>query len=212
MSGARRARDACYACTAMGDPAHERPSFDELYAAVARLAPGMTGEILEPGVLRVMSRPGRGPRKAHKALVDALRGRDADRGGRGWWIEIEPEIRLDDLLVVPDLAGWRVERVPELPDDNPLTIVPDWTCDVLSPSTERDDRRLKLPLYARCGVGHVWLVDPDQRLVEVFETRGGLPTLLETAIDDDRCSLEPFGGDCIQLGALWLPRRAAPET
>lgn len=57
------------------------------------------------------------------------------------------EVRLPGgRLVVPDLFGYRVGRVPELPDENPLTIVPDGCCEVLSPTTARDDRALKLPL------------------------------------------------------------------
>ena len=133
----------------MGDAATRILGFDELYAQIDALRPGLTGEILEPGVIRTMSRPGRRHRRTHKLLFDALGAKDLDRGGQGWWIELEPEVRLlDELLVVPDLAGWRVDRVPELPDENPLTLVPDWVCEVLSSTTERDDRRLKLPL---CG-------------------------------------------------------------
>ena len=190
-----------------GDAAARRQSFDELYGEIARLAPGLTGEILEPGTVRVMSRPGKGHRRAHRAVLGALRGADRNESGAGWWIELEPEVRLGDRLAVPDLAGWRVERVPELPDENPLTIVPDWCCEVLSPTTARDDRRLKLPLYAASGVAHTWLVDPDARLVEVFETRDGKPTLVVTAADDERVALPPFPDLTIALATLWLPTK-----
>jgi Uma2 family endonuclease len=189
----------------MGDAAPKLPHFDALYAQIAALRPGLTGEILEPGVLRTMSRPGRRHSRAHKLLFDALGAKDVDRGGRGWWIELEPEVRLlDELLVVPDLAGWRVERVPELPDENPLTLVPDWVCEVLSPTTARDDRRLKLPLYARARVTHVWLVDPEQRLVEVFETTDAKPTLVAGGAVDERVTLPPFDDLPLELSRLWL--------
>lgn len=187
----------------MADPARERPTFEELYASIAALPAGSTGEILEPGVLRVMSRPGRGHRKAHAAIVDALRGHDVDRGGRGWWIEVEPEVRIGELLMVPDIAGWRVERVAEMPADNPIAIAPDWVCEVLSPSTERDDRRLKLPSYASAHVAHVWLVEPVHRLAEVFESRDGRPTLIQSAVDEDVVVLAPFDGP-IALAPLWM--------
>lgn len=190
----------------MGDPAPKLPHFDALYAQIAALRPGLTGEILEPGVLRTMSRPGRRHRRTHKLLFDALGAKDVDRGGQGWWIELEPEVRLlDELLVVPDLAGWRVERVPELPDENPLTLVPDWVCEVLSPTTARDDRRLKLPLYARARVTRVWLVDPEQRLVEVFETTDAKPTLVAGGAVDERVALPPFDDLPLELSRLWLP-------
>ncbi len=169
------------------------PSFDELYAEIERLEPGLTGEILEPGVLRVMSRPGAGHRRAHKSVLLGLGRADEGSGGTGWCLEIEAEVRLpNDKLAVPDLSGWRVERVPTLPDENPLDVIPDWCCEILSPTTARDDRRLKLPLYAESGIVHVWLVDPSARLVEVFETRAGRPTLLATADDDEVVALPPF--------------------
>jgi Uma2 family endonuclease len=181
------------------------PTFDELYEQIRNLPEGVTGEILVPGTLRTMSRPGRRHRRAAKLCEDALRGFDVDRGGIGWWIELEPEIRFPGpRLAVPDLAGWRVERVPELPDENPLTIVPDWCCEVLSPSTEQTDRSVKLPLYARTGVGWIWLVDPDARLVEVYEPRDGLPALCATGKNDETAELPPFGAG-ISLAGWWPP-------
>lgn len=192
----------------MGDAATRILGFDELYAQIDALRPGLTGEILEPGVVRTMSRPGRRHRRTHKLLFDALGAKDLDRGGQGWWIELEPEVRLlDELLVVPDLAGWRVEQVPELPDENPLTLVPDWVCEVLSPTTARDDRRLKLPLYARAQVGHVWLVDPEQRLVEVFETKDAKPTLVAGGVVDELVALPPFDDLPLELTRFWLPAK-----
>lgn len=189
-----------------GDAATGIRTFDELYSEIEQLRPGLTGEILEPGVLRVTWRPGRGHRRAHKLLVSALRSVDQGDSGAGWWIEIEVEVRFpNDRLAVPDLCGWRVDRVPELPDENPIAITPDWCCEILSPTTARDDRRLKLPLYAASGVGHVWLVDPASRLIEVFETRAGKPTLLTTAADDDTTALPPFAELPIELSRLWLP-------
>ena len=190
----------------MGEPAARIPTFEELYARIEQLDPRLTGEILEPGVIRAMSRPGRPHRRTHKNLVRALGAKDEDSGGLGWWIELEPEIRLPgDYLAVPALAGWRVERVGELPSENPLTIVPDWACEILSPSTQRDDRHLKLPLYARAGIAHVWLIDPAAQIVEVFETIPGRPTQVASAAGDDVARLAPFDDLPIALAPLWLP-------
>ncbi|MCU1349607.1 MAG: uncharacterized protein JWO56_2637, partial [Acidobacteria bacterium] len=87
------------------------------------------------------------------------------RGGPGgWWILDEPEIhfgpRIDKQVTVPDLAGWRRERMPELPDDHRFRVVPDWVCEIASPSTGRLDRVVKMPLYAKHGVAHAWIIDP----------------------------------------------------
>jgi Uma2 family endonuclease len=188
----------------MSEAAGKLPTFDELYGEIERLPEGLTGEILEPGILRTMSRPGRAHRRAAKWCLESLRGHDRTLGGTGWWIEAEAEIRLpDDRLVVPDLAGWRVDRVPALPDDNPIAIVPDWCCEVLSPRTARDDRVVKLPLYCRSGTQWVWLVDPTLRTVEVFESINGRATLSCTGRESELVSLPPFEGQ-IDLAPWWL--------
>jgi Uma2 family endonuclease len=179
------------------------PSFDELYAQIRALPEGMTGEILEPGVLRTMSRPGKKHRRAAKLCARSLDRFDQSVGGTGWWIEDEIEIRFPGgRLAVPDLAGWRVARVPELPEENPVTVLPDWCCEILSPSNARDDRSLKLPLYARSAVPWIWFVDPALRLVEVFESVGGRAVLAEIAKEEDVKSLPPFDGD-IAIGTWW---------
>lgn len=191
-------------------PARSR-SFEELYAEIVQLPEGKTGEILEDDVVRVMSRPGKRHRRAARACLEALSGIDANVQGIGWWIEVETEIRFaPKRLAVPDLAGWRVERVPDLPDENPLTVLPEWCCEILSPRTARDDKRLKLPLYARSGVPWSWLVDPALRLVEVYRTVNGLPALVTTAQEDERRVLPPFELE-LALEGWWLPGPAPTE-
>lgn len=193
----------------MADPARRPRTFEELYAEIERLPEGLTGEILEDDVVHVMSRPGKRHRRAARVCLAALSGVDANLGGTGWWVEVETEIRFPDRLAVPDLAGWRVERVPELPDENPLTIRPDWCCEILSPRTARDDKRLKLPLFARSQVPYSWLIDPTLRLVEVYQTVNGLPALVTTAQEDERRVLPPFDIE-ISLEGWWLP--GSPPT
>lgn len=184
------------------------PSFDELYREIQDLPEGMTGEILEPGVLRPMSRPGGVHRFATYRVRRSLEGADLSEGGTGWWFEIEPDVRFPEgRLVVPDLACWRVPEPPSFVDENPITVRPDFCCEVLSPTTIRDDRRLKLPLFARSGVGWIWLVDPALRLVEIYRAEGGHPALVMTAKDDDVLALPPFDGE-IDVGRWWK----APPT
>ncbi|HEX3346143.1 MAG TPA: Uma2 family endonuclease [Polyangiaceae bacterium] len=178
------------------DPARLRPSFDELYDRIRALGEGVTGQILEPGVVSTMSRPGLPHAHAESLIDDWLRQYDARRGGQGWWILREMEVRLaGDLLAVPDLAGWRVERVAQLPRENPLTVVPDWCCEVLSPTTTRAGRVLKLPLYARAGVRWTWLVEPEAGFVEVYESVGERPVRVASATDEERIVLPPFDGE-----------------
>jgi len=196
----------------MGDAARTLPSFDELYERIRALPQGVTGEILEPGVLRTMSRPGKGHRRAAKRCQDALRGFDRDMGGTGWWIEVEVEIRFPlGRLAVPDVCGFRVERVPEIPDENPLTLLPDWCCEILSPSTAREDRQTKLPLYATSGVAWTWLVDPERHMVEVFETVQGRSTLILTAGANERVVLPPFDSE-VDLSPWWFPEPVPGAT
>jgi Uma2 family endonuclease len=185
------------------------PTFEELYAEIERLPEGATGEILEPGVIETMSRPGRAHRHASKRATIALASFEVGPSGTGWWIEVEVEVRFGPRLLVPDLSGWRVERVPELPEDNPITIVPDWACEILSPFTARKDRAIKLPHYARSGVPWIWLVDPALHTIEVYETDKGRPALAMTAGEADVVTLPPFDGE-IAVGSWWLP--AAPAV
>ena len=77
---------------------------------------------------------------------------DGPGGPGGWWILDEPELHLGEHIVVPDLAGWRRERLAALPEEAFFSLAPDWVCEVLSPSTESIDRRRKLPIYAEAGV------------------------------------------------------------
>ena len=126
------------------------------------------------------------------------------RGGPGgWWIIDEPELHLGEDILVPDLAGWRHERMPEFPDTAFFTLAPDWVCEVLSPSTRDLDRHGKRPVYAREGVGHLWFIDPGARDLEAFEPREGEWILIATARNDDSVSISPFEAITFPLDALW---------
>jgi len=131
-----------------------------------------------------------------------------DNGPGGWWIIDEPELHLGEDILVPDLAGWRHETMPEYPDVTFFDIAPDWVCEVLSPSTARIDRHEKTGIYAREGVSHMWLVDPLARTLEVMELREGHWVLLATLADDDPVSQPPFDAISFPLDALW-PQKPA---
>ena len=126
------------------------------------------------------------------------------RGGPGgWWIIFEPELHLGEDIVVPDLAGWRRERMAELPDTAYFTLAPDWVCEVLSASTRKLDLHEKRPVYAREGIPHLWLVDPMDRTLEAFEMHEGQWLLIASAKDDDPVSIRPFDAITFSLGDLW---------
>ena len=129
---------------------------------------------------------------------------DFDAGGPGgWWILDEPELHLGEDVLVPDLAGWRRERMEELPDTPYFPLAPDWVCEVLSPSTRRLDLQGKRPVYAREGVGHLWLIEPTDRTLEAFELRDGEWVLIGCAKDDEAVSIRPFDAITFSLGDLW---------
>lgn len=138
------------------------------------------------------------------------------RGGPGgWWILFGPEVHFGPPagvdVVVPDLAGWRRERMPHPPGVPYLTLAPDWICEVLSPSTARYDRIRKLRIYAREGVGHAWLVDPLAKTVEVYRREGGHWLLLSSHEGSERMRAEPFDAVEIELSALWGEDGQEPE-
>ena len=122
----------------------------------------------------------------------------ADRPGGlgGWWILKEPEIHFDTPsgkdVVVPDIVGWRTERLPEFPDVAYMTLAPDWACEFLTPPTRELDIGYKREIYAREGVPHLWFVDAAARTLEAFELRNSQWVLTSTLKDGDRLTAPPF--------------------
>jgi len=133
---------------------------------------------------------------------------DRGRGGPGgWWILHEPELHLGEDILVPDVTGWRRERLERLPETWDAVIAPDWVCETVSDSTRWLDLHEKRPIYAREGISHLWLVDPTDRALEAFELREGRWVLLATAKDDEPVSIRPFDAITFNLGDLWPPRQ-----
>ena len=180
------------------------------YQDVLDAPPHMVAEVLA-GTLHTQPRPAMRHAWASSILGGSLFnpfGRGTDGPG-GWWIVFEPELHLGDDIMVPDLAGWRRETMPEFPDAAYCTIPPDWACEVLSPSTRRIDQNEKRAIYARESVSHLWFVDPDSKTLEAFELDDGRWVLLATLADDAQVSLPPFDAISFPLDALWPEGAAA---
>jgi Uma2 family endonuclease len=184
----------------MGDPAKRRATYEDLLAVPKHLV----AQIIH-GVLVTQPRPASRHALASSILGSELTGPfHQGKGGPGGWILLdEPELHLHGDILVPDLAGWRRERMPELPDATAFELAPDWVCEVLSPSTAATDRAEKLPIYARERVGHVWLVDPVAKTLEACRLENGRWMLLGTWRDDAKVRVEPFEAFELELAGLW---------
>jgi Uma2 family endonuclease len=149
------------------------------------------------------------PRYRHMRVASKLGGAlitsfDSDDGGPGgWWILDEPEIHFGRNVLVPDIAGWRHERMPDLPEGHINDIAPDWVCEVTSPSTGLLDRSRKMPIYARAGVSWMWIIDPDPQTLEVFANDGETWRVVVTYGGEDVVRAQPFDAIEIHLSKLW---------
>ena len=143
------------------------------YADLEQVPENKVGEIIN-GELFVSPRPAfKHADAAGRIFLKLGTAFDDPEGSEPTWIILfEPELHLDGDAFIPDLAGWRRDRMPELPDVVASDVVPNWVCEVLSPSTLRHDRMLKLPRYAQLGVDHAWLVHPRDRTIEVYLRKG----------------------------------------
>jgi Uma2 family endonuclease len=179
----------------------KRPAtYEDLLAAPAHLV----AEIIN-GELVTSPRPASTHARASSSIGGELYGPfDRGRGGPGGWIILdEPELHVLGHVLVPDLAGWRRTRMHEMPDASAFELAPDWTCEVLSPSTAKVDRVDKVPIYAQAGVSHVWLVDPALQMLEALRLESGGYRLVGTWHGSARVRVEPFDAIELDLAALW---------
>ena len=174
------------------------------YEDLCALPENRVGEIIA-GTLYSQPRPA--PRHALAALrLGATVLERFDPKGKsdiGWWILGEPECHLKDDIVVPDVAGWRRERMSALPDTAFFALAPDWVCEVLSPSTAAHDRVLKQSVYAGNGVPYMWFVDPLLRMLEAYELNDHQWTLIAALENDDEVAVAPFAEKPFNLSDLW---------
>lgn len=174
------------------------------YADIEALPPNMVGQILY-GVLHAYPRPAPRHGIAANQLGYEITGPFRHgRGGPGGWIFIvKPELHLGPHVVVPDIGGWRRERLTPLPDTAFIETPPDWIAEILSPSTQSIDRTDKLAVYAEYGVRHCWYVDPIARTLEVFALSGSKWLVEATFKDADPVTAPPFEVHTFPLSVLW---------
>jgi Uma2 family endonuclease len=186
------------------EPVRRRATYEDLLAVPEH----MVAEILD-GELIATPRPASPHARAASGIGSDLWGpfdRPPDGPGRpgGWWILFEPELHLGTDVVVPDVAGWRRERMPALPNVAAFTQAPDWACEVVSPATAGSDRVHKMRIYARESVGHLWLVEPLARTLEVYRLHDGQWVVVSAHAGNQHVRAEPFAAVELEISRWWL--------
>lgn len=183
------------------------------YQDVLDAPEGMIAEIIS-GELFLQPRPAPIHSRCAVGLVGALDGpfQRGIAGPGGWILLFEPELHIDQECLVPDLAGWRVERMTAVPDGAFIELVPDWACEILSPSTRAKDIGPKRATYARLGVGNLWHVDPPAPTLETFQLVGGRWVLGHTFRSSETVRAAPFAEIEFPLDQLWPDRAAGVST
>mgnify|MGYP000902756082 CR=1 FL=1 len=184
----------------MAEPSRRPATYEDLKA----VPPHLVAEIIF-GSLETHPRPAPRHAAASNSLSHELTGPfQKGRGGPGGWIFlVEPELHLGPNVVVPDLAAWRRERMPEMPHAPFFTLAPDWVTEVLSPSTAALDRADKAPIYANERASHLWLVDPLARTLEILRLDGATYRVVAVHKDDAKVRAEPFDAIELDLAILW---------
>ena len=188
--------------------AQRRATYDDLLAVPDHLV----AEILD-GELIVSPRPAARHARAGSAVGSVLFDRfDGPPGGPdspgGWCILDEPELHLGPDVLEPDVAGLRRERMPAVPDVAAFTLPPDWVCEVVSPRTASIDRSRKMPIYAREGVRHLWIVDPRIRTLEVYRLDAGRWVVVNTYAGNEPVRAEPFAELALDVRRWWVEEPA----
>jgi Uma2 family endonuclease len=178
------------------------------YEDLCKVPDTMVAELID-GELIVSPRPASPHAHAAAMIAGDLFGSfgrppgDPDAPG-GWWLLFEPELHFGDDVLVPDLAGWRRTRLPSMPNVAAFVLAPDWVCEVVSPRTGTVDRARKMPIYAHERVGHLWIVDPILRTLEIYRLEAGRWVVAAAHGGTDVVRAEPFTEVELSLARWWL--------
>jgi len=181
------------------------------YADLLAVPPHLVAEILASELVTHRRPAPRHGSAASELGVELGAAFGRGRGGPGGWVFLdEPELHLGSHVAVPDIAGWRRERMQQWPETAYIELAPDWLCEVLSPSTVAYDRGIKRRIYAEAGVRHIWLLDPVTKQLEAFRLEGRNWLLLGTVSAGETVSLEPFDAISFPLDDLFPLDEAPP--
>jgi Uma2 family endonuclease len=195
----------------MSEPAKRKAVYKDLF----EIPENMTGEIID-GELIATPRPSR--RHVHAATVLGVKVAPSYQFGEGggpgdWIIYYEPEIHFSsEDIIVPDLAGWKKERLTTSPEEHRFAVCPDWICEIHSPQTAQRDRIVKMRIFARHEVPYVWLIDPALKTLEVFRLDSGKWSRLDAFSENDLVRAEPFHEIEIDLSLFWLGEDLVKST
>lgn len=193
----------------MSEPSKKEATYEDL----SSVPENMTGEIIDGELVVLPRRPRRHGYVASALGAEIVVPYQFGRGGGpGGWVFIdEPEIQLGKHTLVPDLAGWKRERFPVEEDQNQISVVPDWVCEILSPTTALRDRTSKIRIYAEHTIPFLWLLDPIVAILEAYKLESGRWSLLGAYGGAEKMRVEPFQEIEIDLADLWLEATTAPR-
>lgn len=196
------------------EPARKLKGWEDLLA----LPEGVRAEIVGGALVLPRSplpRHSRAQRAAARFLGGPFDDDDGRGGPGGWWILLEVDVRLAAHEIVrPDIAGWRRERLLVPWDVRPIDVVPDWVCEVVSPSNAAYDRVRKRELYARYGIAYYWLLDPAARTLEALRLEHTAKEWIEVGAYDDAslARIAPFEAIELEVGRLFPPAGEEPAV
>jgi Uma2 family endonuclease len=177
------------------------------YEDLKKYPDGTHAELID-GEIRVAPRPNYGHRSVETKLgLKLIRSSEDGKMDIAWLIEIEPEVKFQENIFIPDLAGWRTERRPNPdPMEHLVLVIPDWTCEIISPNSARMDRVEKFKIYLETGVSYYWIVDPTNQTIEAFKNEKASWQRLGAWGADDKARIAPFEELEMDLSSLWMKR------
>jgi Uma2 family endonuclease len=125
-------------------------------------------------------------------------------GPGGWRLltEVDVELAAHDIYR-PDVSGWRRDRVPQRPLGRPISVRPDFVCEILSESNAATDQVDKFRVYAASGVPFYWIADPSRKILTVYRLEGAGYAVALQAKHGEVVNAPPFEAVPLRVGVLF---------